>query len=210
MAVEFRSSPIISKLIAKLRDKRTDSPMFRKKLFDLGEFMAYELAKELPLRKENVESPLGSAEYFEFDTEIVIVAILRAALPMAEGVMETYPNASLGIVSASRGDMMDDAGREFNINMSYANIPSVRGKTVIIVDPMLASGSTMLRILHEFEKEEPSQIFVISAIAAKFGIERLERQTRVKVYTGIIDDVLNEKGYIVPGLGDAGDRAFHT
>lgn len=212
MAKSFEKVPLISKTIANLRNKETTPPDFRRNLFQLGRYLAYEISKELPTDKRIVEGPFGKAEYIDVLHDLVILGVLRAALPMAEGVFEEFPDSSIGFLSASRESMIGKKdGKDFKINMSYVKIPNCEGKTVLIVDPMLASASTLLVIIEKIQSLKPSKIIVIGAIGTEYGINRLEQKfPNVEIYIGIVDPVLNEIGYIIPGLGDAGDRAYNT
>ena len=211
MYMDFSNVALISKIVANLRNKDTQPPEFRKNLFKLGRLMAYEVSKTLPTVLKIVASPFGEAEYLDFNTDIVIVGILRACLPMAEGVFDEFPDAIFGLLSASRGKKLSEDGKDFEINAAYVKIPPCKDKIVLVVDPMLATASTMLKLLKLIENEKPTKIIIIGAIAAKYGIDRITKSyPHVDVYTAAIDPKLNEKGYIIPGLGDAGDRAFNT
>lgn len=212
MAKSFEKVPLISKTIANLRNKETAPPDFRRNLFQLGRYLAYEISKELQTDKRIVEGPFGKAEYIDVQHDLVILGVLRAALPMTEGVFEEFPDASIGFLSASRESMIGKKdGKDFQINMSYVKIPNCAEKTVLIVDPMLASASTLLLIIEKIQSLNPAKILVIGAIGTEYGIKRIEQKfPKVKIYIGIVDPVLNEIGYIIPGLGDAGDRAYNT
>jgi len=206
-----QSNVLVSELIGKLRDKKTNPADFRNYLRRLGNFLAYEAAKHLNKKCINVETPLGSAKYETIKDEIVIVTILRAALPMSDGVLEIIPKAKVGIISASRGKKIEQDGTDFRIDCTYSNIPYLENKTTIIVDPMLASGSTLEFIMKQLEVQQPSKLIILCAIASEYGVQRtLEAYPQTIIIAGDIDQLLNEKGYIVPGLGDAGDRAFNT
>lgn len=211
MTKSFASVPLISKTIANLRNKQTAPPEFRKQLFQLGRYLAYELSKDLPTETKQVEGPLGNASYIDVGNDLVILGVLRAALPMAEGVFEEFPDAQIGFLSASRGTMIAENGKDFEIQTSYAKVPHCTDRTVLIVDPMLASASTLLKIIEGIEAQQPEKIIVLSAIGTEYGIGRIEKKyPQIQIYIGIIDPVLNEVGYIIPGLGDAGDRAYNT
>lgn len=211
MELSFEKNPLISKTIAVLRDKKTQPPEFRRQLFQLGRYLAYELAQKLPVEVKTVESPLGKAEYLEVGKDLVILGVLRAALPMTEGVFEIFPKAQIGFISASRGSMIDEKGKDFEIQNNYVKIPDCGGKIVLVVDPMLASASTMLTVIEEIKKQGPAKIVVMSAIGTDYGIGRIKSNyLDVDIYIGVIDPILDEHGYIVPGLGDAGDRAYNT
>ncbi|MHA1340650.1 MAG: uracil phosphoribosyltransferase [Promethearchaeota archaeon] len=207
----FSDVPIISMKMAVLRDKDTHHIDFRRNLYDLGQLLAYEYAKVIPVKKVNIETPLGIAECLKFDTKIVIIAILRAAIPMAEGVHEILSDASFGFISASRTTQKNDIGTDFEIEVKYKNFPSLKNTYAILVDPMFATGSTIIKIFEDIYKEAPTRVALISAISTNFAIERaFKNYPDLDIITAAIDKKLNKQGYIVPGLGDAGDRAFNT
>ena len=215
--VEFKDRPVLQEIITNLRDKNTGRVKFRKLLQRYGRYGGYEIANKIEYREGEVETPLGIAKgTFPLDKEnVVIIKVLRAAIPMAEGLVKVFPKARLGFITAKRGE-----APSFKIEVAYSNIPHITNRDiVIIVDPMLATGSTMEAILRKIVKEygerKAKQYIVFSLIAAKEGIERLKKveeelNIEITLYIGAIDEKLNEKGYIVPGLGDAGDRAFGT
>ena len=206
-----KNNVIVSEIIGKLRDKNTVPTDFRLYLRRLGNFLAFEAAKHLDSKTSSVQTPLGKANYNKLVDNIVIISILRAALPMADGGHETLPDASLGVISASRGKKLQDDGKDFRIDCTYTNIPYLEDKVAIIVDPMLASGSTLLFLLKQIETQKPRKIIIICAIASQYGIERIIAHNEdIIIVAGDVDTILNEKGYIIPGLGDAGDRAFNT
>jgi uracil phosphoribosyltransferase len=202
---------LISKTISILRNEKTDAESFRYALKRLGRQIAFVIADTLKTSEKKVKTPLGLATYHELSDEITIIGILRAALPMTEGMASEFMEAHIGFISASRGKMIDQNGRKFEIDTSYTKLPHIENHVVIIVDPMLASGSTLLYVLEKVRRKRPKRIIVACAIAATYGIERIEKAfPDVEIFAGAIDRILNEKGYIVPGLGDAGDRAFNT
>jgi len=211
MHYDLQTKLHISRCIARLRDKETSSEEFRKQMEKLGEYVTIEALGELESREEKVETPLDTATFLNIADDIVVIGILRAALPMTDGVLSIIPEASVGYLSASRGQMIEDEGKNFEILTNYSKLPDCTGRTVLIVDPMLASASTMLKAIGDVREMIPKKIIVLCALAAKFGVERIEKlYPDISIYIGALDEVLNEKGYIVPGLGDAGDRAFNT
>jgi len=147
--------------------------------------------------------------------DVVIVNVLRAATPFVEGLLKAFPRARQGVISASRDEEagMNDDG-EFPISVEYVKLPEItEDDTVIIADPMLATGSTMATVLDYItsEKTEPENLLVLAAVSAPEGIVRVsEAQPDADIISVAIDDELDEDGFIVPGLGDAGDRAFRT
>ncbi len=202
---------LISEAVGKIRNKDTTPADFRINLKRIGSYLAYEASKFLETEELSTETPLGIAYFNKIKNNIVIITILRAAIPMSEGVLEVLHRAKVGIISAARGKQLQDDGKDFRIDSMYSNIPILEGKNVIIVDPMIASGSTLTFTLKEIKNKKPLKIIVLCAIASQFGIERIQEEfPEVIILVGAIDKELNEKGYIVPGLGDAGDRAFNT
>ncbi|MHA1219658.1 MAG: uracil phosphoribosyltransferase [Candidatus Heimdallarchaeaceae archaeon] len=206
-----KTNILISEAVGKIRNKDTTPADFRINLKRIGSYLAYEASKFLETEELSTETPLGIAYFNKIKNNIVIITILRAAVPMSEGVLEVLHRAKVGIISAARGKQLQDDGKDFRIDSMYSNIPILEGKNVIIVDPMIASGSTLTFTLKEIKNKKPLKIIVLCAIASQFGIERIQEEfPEVIILVGAIDKELNEKGYIVPGLGDAGDRAFNT
>ncbi|MEZ0318720.1 MAG: uracil phosphoribosyltransferase [Pyrobaculum sp.] len=197
-------------LLTKLRDKSTSGIEFRKGLVRLGRIIGYELVKTFPTRQVEVETPLGRAVGVDIVglDRVVIVQILRAAMPLVEGLVKAFPLARLGVVAAKR---REEEG-VVDVDIYYSKIPKIDGDVVIVADPMLATGITMTKTIEEVYKSgTPGRLLVVSAIATPVGIARvLSKFPNAEIYTVAIDPVLNDKAFIVPGLGDAGDRAFST
>lgn len=207
-------NPALQGVLLELRDRRTPRHRFRELLETAGLLLGYEAGRLLQTRVEEVETPLGAraAGARVADEELVIVAVLRAAVPMALGAARLYPRARLGFVAASR---LEETGRMeggrmiFDVDTPYWRLPRLTGRDVMIVDPMLATGSTLARIASRIAREEPRRIVAVTLIATRQGVERLlEAAPRAQVVAAAVDPELNEKGFIVPGLGDAGDRCF--
>ncbi|WP_456365681.1 uracil phosphoribosyltransferase [Thermococcus sp.] len=204
----FEDSPFIAEILTGLRDRRTDSISFRKGLVKLGRYMGYELTKTMGVREIEVETPLEKTKgvVVEDRRHVVIVTVLRAAIPLMEGLIKVFEHARVGIVSASRGK-----APEFRIEMAYIKVPDINGDdTLIVADPMIATGSTLLRVLEEVRKYgSPKRTVILGVLAAPEGISRIkEAFPDVEIFVAGIDRELNDHGYILPGLGDAGDRAF--
>lgn len=214
--VKVVDHPYAQAVLTKLRDKRTGQIDFRKGLVRLGRVLGLELVKEFEVKEVTVETPLGPARGVAIPgmEHVVIVTVLRAAMPLTEGLIKIFPAARQGVVSARRVEEKGmKPGYEFEIEVSYVKIPAIKPEdTVIIADPMLATGSTMVSIMNEVLKRgRAKRYFIVSVISTPVGIAKvLEkfRDVNLKIYTVAIDEVINEMGYIVPGLGDAGDRAF--
>ncbi len=177
--------------------------------------MAYEISNHLNLKPVKVETPLGvKAHGFQLAgmENIILVAILRASLPMIHGALEVFYNANVGFISAKRienGGFLSNL--EMEVRIDYFNLPPVDEKTLIVMDPMLATGSTLMRVLKKiYEAGSPKGVYIASIIATPIGIEKLTKEfSDIKIFTLAVDEKLNSKGYIVPGLGDAGDRSFN-
>jgi len=223
MALEQRGdASLITHALAKdelsrLRDRTTEQVEFRKGLVRLGHLCGYEIIDgRMETEYAEIETPLTTTmgERVTGLDDVVIVNVLRAATPFVEGLLKAFPRARQGVISASRDEAagMDEEG-EFPISVDYVKLPDIGPEdTVIVADPMLATGSTMSAVLsHISEQGDPDQLIALSAVAAPPGIVRVaEAFPAVDLLTVAIDDELDEDGYIRPGLGDAGDRAFRT
>ncbi len=200
-----------------LRDAETEQVAFRKGLVRLGRICGYEIIDgRMETEYVSVRTPLTETmgERVQGLDDVVIVNVLRAATPLVEGLLKAFPRARQGVISASRDESagMDDDGA-FPISVDYVKLPEIRPEdTVIVADPMLATGSTMCAVLEAvLDGADPETLIVLSAVAAPPGLVRVgERFPDAEVVTVAVDDELDEDGYIVPGLGDAGDRAFRT
>ncbi|MFC7071707.1 uracil phosphoribosyltransferase [Halovenus rubra] len=204
-------------VLSDLRNVETSQVGFRKGLVKLGRLCGYELIdSRFPTATGTVETPLAETATTRVSgmEDVVIVNVLRAATPLVEGLLKAFPTARQGVISASRDEEagMGDEG-EFPISVQYVKLPEItQDDTVIIADPMLATGSTMVTVLDEILSGEPPETCVVlSAVSAPPGLERVTDQfPDVELVTVSVDDELDEDGFIVPGLGDAGDRAFRT
>ena len=204
----FEDSPFIMEILTELRDERTGPIAFRKGLVKLGRYMAYELTKTMEVEKVPVKTPLEETEgvLVKDRRNVVIITVLRAAIPLMEGLIKVLEHARVGIVSASRGK-----APKFEIEMKYVKVPQVKPEdTVIVADPMIATGSTLIKVLSEVKRYGKAKRYVVvGVLAAPEGISRIkEAHPDVEIFVAAIDRELNERGYILPGLGDAGDRAF--
>ncbi len=209
-AMTFEDSPYIMEILTALRDERTDSINFRRFLSSLGRYMAYEITKTMDYEKIDVKTPLANAKGVKIkDMEnVVLITVLRASIPFMEGVIKVLEKARMGVVSASRG-----SPPKFEIEMNYVRIPKIKKDDIlIIVDPMIATGSTLVKVIEECEKRgKAKRRIILGVLAAPEGIKRIkEKFEDVEIYVADVDEKLNERGYIIPGLGDAGDRAFNT
>lgn len=201
---------LISNWVSELRDVKVhqDRLRFRRNLERIGEVAAYEISKELAWEIKKVETPLGIHESKVLKEQPIIATILRAGLAMHQGVLNYFDKADNTFVSAYRKHK-DDGG--FDIVLDYVSSPSIENRILIISDPMLATGMSLAKTIVALEHlGKPAKIYIIAAIASKQGIAYLEKSVGVQLnlWCGDIDDTLDENGYIVPGLGDAGDLAY--
>lgn len=186
---------------------QTDRMRFRRNLERIGELAAIEISKRLAFVETEVQTPLGFSTCKVLKDQPVLATILRAGLPLHQGLLNIFDNADNAFISAYRKHKHDGS---FDISLDYVSAPDLEGRVVIISDPMLATGSSLVKTI-KFLREEgsPKEIHVVVAIACTVGIEFVQRsEPAVKIWCGDIDEELTAKGYIVPGLGDAGDLAY--
>jgi uracil phosphoribosyltransferase len=200
---------LMSSWIGELRDVnvQADRMRFRRNLERIGEVAAIEISRELEFTKKEIQTPLGTSVCDVLKQQPILATILRAGLPMHQGLLNYFDQADNAFIAAYRKHHKDGS---FEIRLQYVSCPDLENKVVIISDPMLATGSSLVKTL-QFLREEgnPSQIHLVAAIACTVGIEYVHRsEPACKIWCGAIDEELTAKGYIVPGLGDAGDLAF--
>ncbi|UZR95588.1 uracil phosphoribosyltransferase [Chondrinema litorale] len=204
-------SSVANHAIAEMRDIdiQQDRSKFRTNLKKLGWFMAYELSKKLNFTKKEIKTPLGSSEISLINEEIVLATILRAGLPFYQGFIEVFDKAQSAFIGAYRAES-ENEGEEIYINMEYMASPSVEDKTLIIIDPMLATGKSLIKSYESLiQRGKPHCIHLVAAIASKPGVEYVKQKLpNSNIWLGALDDTLNKQSYIVPGLGDAGDLSF--
>ncbi len=207
--------PVAQELLTRLRDASTGMDVFRGCLRDLGTIMGYEIARSMNVEEVSVRTPLGAVAKGVRVTEaerVVLVQVLRAAVPLAEGMLKVFPRARLGVVSARRVENSHEPGSlEFEVEVNYARVPGISSnETLILADPALATGSTVLSALNAaLESGRPRRLVLASVISTRQGIGRvLKEHPQAEIYTFSIDPELDGRGYIVPGVGDMGDRAF--
>jgi uracil phosphoribosyltransferase len=202
---------ILNHFLAQIRDVsvQKDSMRFRKNIERIGEIMAYELSKTLPYVNIEVQTPLGIKKTTALEDHVVLCSILRAGLALHTGFMNIFDNAENGFVSAYRHHPNNDD--YFDILVEYQAAPSFENKTLILIDPMLATGQSIVAVLNKLHLEQkPKEIHIAVVIAAPEGIAYLEKNlpANCHLWVAALDEKLNEKNYIVPGLGDAGDLAY--
>ncbi|WP_081211186.1 uracil phosphoribosyltransferase [Salegentibacter sediminis] len=207
----LEQNSIASKFLAELRDVsiQKDRMRFRRNIQRLGEILGYELSKSLNFQEAEIKSPLGSATMHLPDKDIVLCSILRAGLPLHEGLLNYFDEAENSFISAYRHHPYDD--ERFEIIVEYLASPSLEGKTLILADPMLATGRSFVNVFNALqEMGKPKQIHLVSVIGAQEGVQYIAENfpEATKLWIAAIDEKLNDQDYIVPGLGDAGDLCY--
>ena len=200
---------LLSNWISEVRDEeiQKDRMRFRRNLERIGEVAAYEISKVIPFVEKEIETPLGTATCKILKEQPVVATILRAGLPLHQGILNFFDRADNAFISAYR---KHDKDGTFEISLEYISCPELEDRILIISDPMLATGASLVKTIHYLRAEgRPKEIHIVTAIACTVGIEYIIREDpTVTIWCGDIDDELTAKGYIVPGLGDAGDLAY--
>lgn len=200
------SNPVITTLLNHLREKQTDALRFRHITQELSRFLAYEAFKTETIEEQTITTWQGEQTFgFIKEEDLLFVTILRAGLPMIESVTALFPKASSGFLAMKR-----DENTHQSI-LYYDRIPECKGKTVIIVDPMVATAGSLCDAISLIQSKSPNKIISLNIIGSPEGMAILEQKhPNVEVFIAQIDEKLNENMFIVPGLGDAGDRSYNT
>ena len=202
---------MLNTFISEIRDKiiQKDSMRFRRNIERIGEILGYELSKSIHFEAHTIETPLGVSSTVLHKNDIVLCSILRAGLPLHNGLLNYFDAAENAFISAYRQHKHNP--ESFDIVIEYLACPSLEGKTLILADPMLATGQSMVATYEALKPfGTPKDVHLVSVIGAQKGIDFVADAFDVKSHLWIaaVDDTLNDKGYIIPGLGDAGDLAF--
>jgi uracil phosphoribosyltransferase len=202
---------LVSEWVSELRDVQiqSDRMRFRRNLERIGEVAAFEISRRLAYEEKEIQTPLGTSQCKLLKEQPVLATILRAGLPLHQGLLNYFDKADNAFISAYRKHNRDGS---FEISLDYISCPELENRVVIISDPMLATGSSLVKTIQYLREEgHPREMHVVAAIACSVGIEYVQRsEPHVTIWCGAIDEELTAKGYIVPGLGDAGDLAFGT
>ncbi|MBQ3881645.1 MAG: uracil phosphoribosyltransferase [Bacteroidales bacterium] len=202
---------VLNNFIAQMRDKtvQKEKMRFRTNLRRVGNIFAYELSKVLDYSQKEIMTPLGIASVPTTDNKLVVATILRAGLPLHQGILDFFDDAESAFVAAYR---KYDRGDDFHINIEYCTAPDLTGKTLILADTMLATGASIeVTYSKLIEDGEPAHTHLVCPIASVFAVEYLQKHLpmdKVTLWTAALDEELTSQSYIVPGLGDAGDLAY--
>lgn len=203
---ELIDHPCVQHKLAIIRDVDTGHKRFRELATEITKFVCYEALKNIKMKKVTVQTPVAEAKCQKINTDIVVVPILRAGVGMLEGILELVPTARVGFVGLYRDE-------ETKLPVTYYERfpPQIKGGTCIVIDPMLATGGSTVAAIDKLKENGADNIVIVCIVTCPEGIELVEKaHPDVPIYAAAIDDELNEKKYIVPGLGDAGDRLFGT
>ncbi|MFV0395712.1 MAG: uracil phosphoribosyltransferase [Coprobacillaceae bacterium] len=206
MATIILNHALIDHKLTVMRDKNTKTNIFKQNLDEIAMLMAYEVTKNLPLKDVEVETPLTKMTGKQLEKEIILVPILRAGLGLVEGFRDIIPTAKVGHIGMYRDE------ETLQPLEYYARFPkNLATATVLVVDPMLATGGSAIDAIQNIKARGANDIKLVCLVGAPEGVKAIEKQyPEVDLYLGTLDERLDEKGYIVPGLGDAGDRLFGT
>jgi len=205
MTVTQSKHPLVAHLVSRLRESRLDPLQVRQTIGDIGRYLLYESLETLTLKRKRIDTWQGELEVDAFtESDFVFIPILRAALPMVEHILPVFPNAMGGFMAMKRDE------ETFEGKLYYDRIPDLYGKTVVVCDPMLATGGSLDEALTVLKEKGGKDIISLNIIAAPTGVEYIKnRHPDVSFFIASIDEKI-EKGFIYPGMGDAGDRAYNT
>jgi uracil phosphoribosyltransferase len=198
--------PLIHHKMSLIRDENTGTKDFRQTVSEIGMLMAYEVTRDLPTKKVEVKTPVGIAESYILEKGVVVVPILRAGLGMVDGITTLIPTAKVGHIGVYRDE------NTLEPHEYYAKFPSIiTDAIVLVVDPMLATGGSVKHAIDVLKAKGAKNISYVGLVGAPEGVKRIqESHPDVNIYLAALDERLNEQGFIVPGLGDCGDRLFGT
>lgn len=204
--VNILNHPLIEHKLTRLRDKDTNTRNFRLYLNEIAGLMAYEISRDLPLEDIKVQTPIGETRARQLQKEIIIIPILRAGLGMVDGILNLIPDARVGHIGIARNE------GTLKPEPYYEKLPlGFENGTIMVVDPMLATGGSASAAISSLKDQGALSIKLVCIVGAPEGVRKIEEDhPDVDIFMAALDEKLNEKGYIVPGLGDAGDRLFGT
>lgn len=188
-------------------DIQSDRLRFRRNMERIGEIAAFEISKGFETEEVEIKTPLDQIKVTEVSVQPVITTILRAGVPLFQGILNYLDKADCGFVAAYR---KHDANDYFSIKQDYLTCPSIDGRPLIVADPMLATGASLIEAIKDLLNHgKPTQLHIVAAIASQQGVDTIQKEyPNAKIWVGVIDENLTSKGYITPGLGDAGDLSY--
>jgi uracil phosphoribosyltransferase len=198
--------PLVQQNLTRLRDRRTQPQEFRRLLGEIAALMLYEATRSFAVKKVYVQTPLARTNGFQLEREVVLVPVLRAGLGMLDSILQLIPHARVGFIGLKREE------KTLRAMFYHKSLPENLGQfETILIDPMLATGGSAVAALDLLAEQGAKHIRLVNLVAAPEGIEAVQKKhPRVPIFTAAVDYKLNDKGFIVPGLGDAGDRLFGT
>lgn len=198
--------PLITHKLTQMRNKNCGTKDFRQNLDEIGGLMAYEITRDLPLKEVEIQTPVATCQTYELEKEIILVPILRAGLGMVNGICNLIPTVKIAHVGLYRDE------ETLQPHTYFEKYPKeVKDGVVMIVDPMLATGGSAIAAIDMVKRQGAKNIRLVCLVGAPEGVKAIEKaHPDVDIYLAALDEKLNEKGYIIPGLGDAGDRIFGT
>lgn len=202
---------LLNQFIAEIRDKKIqqDAMRFRRNIERIGEILAYEMSKSLSYSLKTIITPFGEKTIPVLDDDVVLCSVLRAGLPLHQGILGFLDKAENAFISAYR--QHPDGDHNFEVIVKYFAAPNLEGKTLVLTDPMLATGKTLENVLRTLKSHgTPKKIHIVSVIGSKEGVTYVSKvfPSSTELWIAAIDNTLTKEGYIIPGLGDAGDLAF--
>jgi len=200
------SNPVITHMINQLRDSETNAFKFRKIIQELARLLSYEAFEYISMESRQITTWQGERSFdFIKEEELMFIPILRAGLPMLDPLLEMFPASSSGFLAMARNESSHEPV------LYYDKVPNCQGKTVILLDPMLATGGSLSDAINFVKKHQPKKIISLNIIAAPEGLKVIEEaHPEIDLFIAQVDEHLNENKFIIPGLGDAGDRAYNT
>lgn len=204
--IHVSNHPLILDKLARIRDVNTKTEDFRRIISEIAMLLTYEVTRDFPVKDVRVKTPLAVAHCKQLSKEVVLVAILRAGLGLVDGVLKVIPSARQAHVGIYRDE------ETLKPIKYYLRFPdNLKDKIIIVLDPMLATGGSAVEAINIVKTRGAKDIYFMSIISSRYGLETLKKyHPDVKIFTASVDEKLNDNGYIVPGLGDAGDRMFGT
>lgn len=198
--------PLMKHYITAIRDNTINAMEFRKYIAQIANILFYEAMKNETIGNQEVMTWKGAGEFPRFDeSNFVFVPVLRAALPMMDGLVEHLPHAVSGFLAMKRDE------ETLQAHIYYDRVPDIEGKIAIMLDPMVATGGSLIDAIELIKTKKPSKIISLNIIGAPVGVEAvLSAHSDIELYLAQMDEKLNDEGFIVPGIGDAGDRAYNT